>query len=510
MSEIEIEVGKGRIIMTTEKRLKISDKEWTFKSNQHWYNTDPKYLSQVFNSSMMVERLLSDKDIYEFGGDSLIQCPHCAASITILANWKESTLQILGEPCKYPKGVYPIIIELNVTSGKIVFANDLREWFPVIGSKDINLDHNIKIMTEEYTKVGMVHPFVGNSYPSIYQVDDQHLSISIEPFDEDDSVSAKDLEKITPPGKLLGNISTDLWWYSAVDYKDFENRFLIHGSTTEFENFLEKECNIAEVKPGVYQFEHRLVKYEDDLSETEPTHYTTIKWIRGPEIDDKHHYYTSQNFTAGQILLDSMLNFPSLYIYNRLYRADHKAKKLIEQNFEKLSRQEKIKYILSMPDAQLKLACQRAADHIFCVNGNGVDWHPNGWGSDSLPSKDLPDMQIPLFDGFYRWYDIQPTFSAVCCAAGMFAEELPDFYKKEEHYLNHSFRALAFIILHSVVKYGVDTSPSFAKDEAARAKQSRVNAKQALLNLAKKYPADLLYCCKTLFDDKAFLDSISL
>ena len=65
----------------------------------------------------------------------------------------------------------PIEVAIDIPSGRIAFADDLRFAYPIDdceGSPQ-NADGPLwqKVITEGYGKVGLFHGYVGNSCPSI-------------------------------------------------------------------------------------------------------------------------------------------------------------------------------------------------------------------------------------------------------------------------------------------------------------------------------------------------------
>lgn len=80
-------------------------------------------------------------------------------------------------PCPYPKGMPAYDFFLNVPSGKMVVANDLREYFPIMGDYSVNYTEGCKKTAEKYATVGMAHAFVGNTCPGVYKVSDRKFVI---------------------------------------------------------------------------------------------------------------------------------------------------------------------------------------------------------------------------------------------------------------------------------------------------------------------------------------------
>lgn len=469
---------------------KINQDKITIDWNGHWENGTSLYNQKEFIGRSVrflgldhdfpeefLNAIEQEKELDHYvsiGELFYLECTNCGASLDCECNGKN--IRAINA-CSHPNGLYPMIAELNVPSGKIVFANDIRNHFPVIGSFDVNQNIGILATVQEYAKTGMMHFFVGNSCPGVWQVDDKHLTVSYggneEYYDPESKQylpnSPEEVVATTPPGKEVGGICTDLWWYCAVDYDEFVKRC---GNEEKANKELNKNGFVVTVKPGVYSFTHTYQSWEDYRSNKEkPTHWSLIEWCREPdEIKDYKAEFNKTNITAGQVIWESIQNYPTLYVPK-------------DKKWEELTPDEKM------------YAMQRVANHIFCVNGNGIDWHPNGWGASVKIEPDAKEIEIPIFDKQFQWYDISPTYSAICCAAGMFEKS----YKKEKPYLNESFRALAFNILNCVVRYGITPSSGRMGEDGAKILAKSVeNAHKALKNLAKEYPDSIPDYCKDL------------
>ncbi len=137
----------------------------------------------------------------------------------------------------------PIEVEMNVPSGKIIVENDFRELWPEAGDDfDVNETLGLKQTTEAYGQYGMFHGFVGNSCPGVYKKGD-FFHIGKQGHDDSDEV-------VDPlPGKHVGGVITDLWWYCVADLDDY----LARGGK------IEKHWSgptIIDVTPGRYVLKH--------------------------------------------------------------------------------------------------------------------------------------------------------------------------------------------------------------------------------------------------------------
>lgn len=367
------------------------------------------------------------------------QCDECGEDVVLEFNGKK--LRCLN-PCKYPKGIPPYDIELNVPSGKMVVANDLRKWWKVVGDYAINFKLNMKKTTEKYAEVGMAHAFVSNTCPGVYKINNKKFVIGCAATNTD----------TLKGGKRVGGICTDLWWYSIVDYDDFVNRL----GTPEKSGI---DVDVVECKPGVYRFRHR--HNLDEFVQGEEV-FTDIDWVRKSDpVKNLSKEYENLNFTAEQIVADAKARYPDLFSDVR-----------------------------------------RVADHLMCTLGGGYDYHKNGWlGTNPDLKMDAPGLEIPIFKGAYNWYPLS-EHSFLLCAAGVGEDYSFDGIKSKDIKLNDSFLSLAFNVAHCISKYGADAEENNTPDNKARAKETQRLGKRALKALVKKYPDKVPNYVKKYLKDK--------
>ncbi len=398
------------------------------------------------------------------------QCSYCGQFLKYLFDGE--TLSIISS-CEYPGGIKNSSIELNCPSGKMVFANDLRSWFKSHSSYNVNNDLGIVKTILAYANIGMAHGFVGNSCPGIYQIDDKNLSISATPCEENWDTQEqryvtkykKDLEKETPPGKLCGKISTELWWYSVVDYEDFRKRYLdSEGNLIEFKHYLNNNCKILTVEPGVYQVDHYLD--ETNKQADHPWHYATFKWLRSPEKYSFYEKYRKMNFTIGQCYVASIINHPRFYLLN--YK-DFPASLTMEERIKKLGQ---------LPKETLENSVRKFYEHTFL--SRHIQWHVNGWGSWQEVPENTPDFILPPLGIKYSWYYFDPTTAPICLAA------------EGKLKFNYSFLQAAYKMLHNILKFGIEES---YKDLINLEDQLKLAA-NCLKGLAGHYPNTVPEYCQ--------------
>jgi hypothetical protein len=173
-------------------------------------------------------------------------CFYCGKYLSYVLD-KENKKISLNEKCKFPEGIKKINLKLNVPSGKMVIANDLRKWFSSpFDHLNVNSDKGKFDTSKLYESVEMIHCYIGNSCPNVFQLDSSSLFICENKYE------------FTEFGKKLGQICTDLWWYCIVDYENFKTKFLEKNeSTNDFYKYCDSRCLIADVDPGVYYIEHK-------------------------------------------------------------------------------------------------------------------------------------------------------------------------------------------------------------------------------------------------------------
>ena len=323
------------------------------------------------------------------------------------------------KPCAYPKGI-SLSFELNVPSGVMVVANDLRPEFKVLGDYDINTRMGCVKQSLAMAKQGCAHAFVGNTCPGVYKVGKDKFVIANPIYDEkrDKTVLPKNWEEVA-------SICTDLWWYSIVDADKFKRRGLKFGEGIDKVN----------VRPGVYKFTHFRHLLDFDDSSGKKVIFSEVQWVRPPDpVIDYMGGFMKMSFTAGQVIYNHITQWPTLY--------------------------------------KGANGIQRVADHIFCVNGGGGDWHPNGFVQyDPDMPANSPEVPIPQFDQPYHWYPLSEGYCALDRAA------------TGKLNLNLSFAALAKNVLRCIIKHGSRSSRNKKED-----RNSRKLAEKFLKNIDKLYP----------------------
>jgi hypothetical protein len=262
-------------------------------------------------------------------------CSECGEQFTFR---REGTTLIAESECAVPGGIQPYSVLLNVPSGRIVMANDLRELTQINDNFNVNKTCGQVGLTKAYAEDGMVHIFVGNTCPGVYEKDGKiEVGLDNSWQDDEEDLSAEQV------GKDLGSICTDLWWYSAMDGDLFEARCAEQGIDPK--SLIEVEVN---VEPGVYAF-------SDELADRDAKGYVTLSCIQ--KVDVPAPKLRPRQSGTAICLQDSHF-------------------------WKEVERLGKMKVIFPSKDSVL-------AD-IFTVLGNGYAWHDGYLRNASGRSEDEP------------------------------------------------------------------------------------------------------------------------
>lgn len=374
-----------------------------------------------------------------------MRCPFCDKALRLAFDGKR--LSVASEECPNPEGLITEW-ELNVPSGKLAIANDLREWFPTDEGGDLNTIFGIHLTILAYADVGMSHGFVGNSCPGVYRNDENKFTIGsyLKTFWDPETERETPNPVPCPWGKRVGGITTDLWWYSIADYDELKRRVKHYTPGKTLKDVLQGEgVKVLKVKPGVYKF-----RMDHTAPRTGPiVEYTTFEWVRGPDpLVDYLGLEESKSVTALEYLIENCLSWPTLFM--DLGSRDRE------------DRPSMIRRWLELTDAQRCASLARAADHLMVVIGNAVDWHEKGFPREKI-SEEARMLarqmggEVPSFDHKVHWYPLSEGFSALCKAAGV---RSPYHAEEEEspQILERSFVLLGLNICQSAIKFGSDTS----------------------------------------------------
>lgn len=392
-------------------------------------------------------------------GDSLCtnDCSCCGLEeLSLETNGK--VIRIAGASCPFPTGLPLTEWELNVPSGKIAVANDLREYFPLPYGEgeipSINTQRGCRETTLAYARIGMSHAFVGNTCPRIYKVFKQNqFKIA--------SAPSAPFEGEKTKGRRVGSICTDLWWYSICDSDELAKRVAKFGDPEEF-----PAVDYIKVKPGVYRFRH---KEGSSHSEARTVTYSVFEWVRNPDpVQDFIGTYDAIDVTAHAYVQAQVNLWPTLF------GGVNKHKDKIPWS--------------SMTEKQRINAWKSVANHIFCVNGGGTEWHEKGFPTARVDPT-IPDIDPPEFREQLYWYPFSMNYGGLFKSVSLSA----------------SFAKLAFRVLESCISFGMSVRDNSHSREVNSTRQRMHLALKRYRELITQHPdvADKTYAAWVNDGDRA-------
>ena len=401
---------------------------------------------------------------------STMACPHCAEDRFYLET-DGRTIRIAGPACEYPDGIQTTTWELNVPSGALVVANDLREWFPLGIGEDgdipsINTVIGCQQTALAYAAVGLAHGIVGNSCPGVYQLDPKgtrhhrrtRFKIANPPSAwVEDPETGKERKMDPPPsmeGTRVAGICTDLWWFSICDRDELLRRMKFDAGA-EAAAIDDAGGTAVPVRPGVYRFIHN-EQARADYGGAECV-YTTFEWVREPDpVQDFMRSHADIESNAHAYVQAQTQQWPSLYGEERRVNGRDVAVPWAE-----------------LTEEQQRHAWGRVADHIFNVIGGGTAWHEKGFPLGRVDPA-IADTPPPSFREQLHWYPFSENYST------LWGPEAPT--------LSPSFARLAFEVLESIISFGMAPRDG---DEMRGVAEARKQMRLALCRyrqLAAKYP----------------------
>jgi len=415
---------------------------WQFSSDE-----DARDLQEALTSKTAMDRWI---DLGSASGSLGHEgCSYCGAK-RFHVETNGLALRLTGEPCALPNGFEPNEWELNVPSGKILVANDLRRWFPLPeGDGDIQSVNTVigcRQTAQAYAAVGMSHAFVGNTCPGVFKLADGSFKIANEPYDDADEKTRSAFE-----GERVAGICTDLWWYSLCDSDEFDRRLKKFGGTRK-----DKSIETIDVKPGVYRFRHHDDSSRDrDTAEGE-TVYATFEWVREADpVKDFLKSWDEVDINPHAYVQAQVKRWPTLYgAVKNAYRDNERVIPWSE-----------------MTEEQKFHSWSRVADHALCTIGGGVEWHEKGFPRSSVDPT-VPDIEPPSFRQQMHWYPFSKPYG------GLY----------EPKYLSPGFAKLAFRVLESVISFGMAVRDDNSKRDVPYVRERMQAAVDRYRELAEKYP----------------------
>lgn len=230
------------------------------------------------------------------------RCTECGQPI--LLETDGHVIRVQGK-CDYPNGYPKWTVEVDVPSGKLVFNDDLREWFreAETATEDVERKTHVSFSqsvgmhrcAELYSQDGLMTGFCGNTCPSVFRETDSPdtLWIGNAAYDE-----KTDEEQPVPGTERVAGISTALWWFSAADLSLLESVtpvadvYAKTGIVQEEQPDLKIPGEIVEVTPGRYRMTY-LYHYADRDNYSVPQMFAKIERVgEVPEPSERRHFRT--------------------------------------------------------------------------------------------------------------------------------------------------------------------------------------------------------------------------
>lgn len=374
------------------------------------------------------------------GSTYSLQCPYCDTELVVAY---DGAFRFVAEPCPHPDGLATTKVELNVPSGQLFVANDLRQWFPIKGEDEFDIGRVIGMhrTTVAAAEGGMAHGFVGNSCPGVYR-EGTRLVVGgwpdeIPDPDKPDSYDYIPNPEACPWGERVAGVTTDLWWYSIVDFAEFKRRFAYYTPEEDFDAYVRDRGQVVDTPPGVYLLRHRHKDGRD--GDDESTLFATLEWLREPDpLRDWISEAAQQRYTAMECIAQRLLSHPEFYL--PLHQGREPGRKMWAE---------------LTTDEQLAAIARVADSDMF----RQEDWHENGFprrevtaqatrfARDFAEEHGVPFGVVPPLaqaadraDPPWRWYPIWEGTGAFCRGAGMIRRTC------EAQPLNSSYRLLALNI----------------------------------------------------------------
>lgn len=459
----------GAARLPPDLRAKIEDamSKATIDVNGHW-----KSGSIIADESRILERLfvgsdaMSLEDAVDFASAidagvamnrwvpvdvglrmlGLRACPLCGKD-DFTTETNGAVLRIAGPPCEFASGFPLTEWDLNVPSGKLVVADDLRGVFPLPGGDDSDIGNAVgcRRTALAYAANGLAHAYVGNTCPGVFRCADGTFKIASEPNGEE--WNGDKYVKVEPPhefdGEEVARIGTDLWWYSICDYAELMRR------RERFKNARDVAFEIVDVKPGVYRFRHDEEAYKRDGSGE--CIFSKFEWVREPDpVQDFLARYDAVDVNANAYVQAQVTRWPTLYGKTNGRRSG------------------KVVPWSDMTEEDRAASWGAVADSLLCAGD--TEWHEKGFPRANVDPA-VPDAEPPQFRAQHHWAQLSESHD------GLFVRKL-----------SPSFAKLAFRVLESIISFGTGVRDGDRSRDVRDARQQMLVAAQRYRELAKKYP----------------------
>jgi len=190
------------------------------------------------------------------------ECNHCGVLPTLQIT---DHAVVAAEPCESPRGITTSML-LPVPSGRIVYTDDLRQFYPIDSSGFAN--YNTRFGQAQWVTAmeaaGCAYGWVGNTGPDLWRVGKDRYLIGIPEYDDADVLLTQGWERVAPGA--LG-----LWAYCVADADDWITRGGGPGKPDQ--------ATVVTVTPGTYRFTHHTGEAGFDEHAEGPVVYADIERI---------------------------------------------------------------------------------------------------------------------------------------------------------------------------------------------------------------------------------------
>lgn len=210
----------------TGKLSDYLDKRGAFSKEHIMINVNHNILIDLFHAFFSIRDNVEAPYYFMFAFDdnyidlpSLPSCKSCGTYLDLSLNFTKNEITISEfcdqKPCVIDKKVKTINVALKTPSGKLVFLNNPKEFFTLKREGDGNASINSTLGCIQETSFHAEHNigffFIGNTGIYIMQKEGQ---IIVTNYDDDEEGQVKKLKDY----EIKGRISTNLWWYTILDY----------------------------------------------------------------------------------------------------------------------------------------------------------------------------------------------------------------------------------------------------------------------------------------------------
>lgn len=233
-----------------------------------------------------------------------LSCCNCDEPVAFMLDIEKKTA-VAQSVCQFSNGLPEYSVELDVPSGKLVFANDFRTFFGGMRGEprergprgSVNYVAGQCAVAEHYASKGMFHITVGNTSPGIYKSGNTITMAS-----RREGVKAKADEKDF--GRKCGSICTDLWWYSAADYDKLKECVeAMLAAKPSKESRTDDSDDDDDVRLSIKTFQDVLDRDDTTVVKVKPGRYRATGRRHLADRDDEGDQYYAEMFDVEDALI---------------------------------------------------------------------------------------------------------------------------------------------------------------------------------------------------------------